>query len=65
MNDVDRVKVPMSNTLGISLPVNIGATDLALEFWMRFVPGENNSGPCTEGNDTWINLRRVVWPNRN
>lgn len=52
--DIDRVKIPISNTQGISLPVNIGATDFTIEFWMRFVPGENTSGPCTEGEDTWI-----------
>jgi hypothetical protein len=53
--DIDRVKIPLSNTLGISLPVNIGATDLTLEFWLRFSFDENDSGPCTEGEDTWIN----------
>jgi len=52
--DVDRVKIPMSNAVGISLPVNIGATDFTLEFWLRFAPGENTSGPCQEGEDTWI-----------
>ncbi|WP_376792339.1 DUF4832 domain-containing protein [Thermoflexus sp.] len=52
--DIDRVKIPMSNTLGISLPVNIGATDFTIEFWLRFTSGENNSGPCVEGEDTWI-----------
>jgi hypothetical protein len=52
--DIDRVKIPMSNTLGISLPVNIGASDFTLEFWLRFASGENHSGPCTAGEDTWI-----------
>ena len=45
----------MSNTLGVSLPVNIGATDFTLEFWLRFNAGENTSGSCTEGEDAWIN----------
>ncbi len=53
--DIDRVKIPMSNTLGTSLPVNIGATDFTIEFWLRFNAGENNSGPCQEGQDAWIN----------
>ncbi len=53
--DIDRVKIPVSNTLGASLPVNIGATDFTIEFWLRFAPGENNSGMCTEGEDAWIN----------
>jgi hypothetical protein len=53
--DIDRVKIPMSNTLGISLPVNIGASGLhpgvlaALCFRAR-----TTSGPCTAGEDTWI-----------
>lgn len=55
VNDIDRVKIPMSNTIGASLPVNIGAGDFTIEFWMRYSPGENNSGACTEGSDTWIN----------
>jgi hypothetical protein len=54
-NDIDRVKIPMSNTLGASLPVNIGATDFTIEFWLRFQPGQNTSGPCQEGGDNWIN----------
>ncbi|MGQ9490412.1 MAG: LamG domain-containing protein, partial [Anaerolineae bacterium] len=53
--DIDRVKIPMSNTLGVSLPVNIGATDFTLEFWLRFNAGENTSGACAEGEDAWIN----------
>lgn len=54
-NDIDRVKIPMGNSSGISLPVNVGAADFTLEFWLRFAPGENGSGLCTEGQDTWIN----------
>jgi hypothetical protein len=54
-NDIDRVKIPMSNTLGASLPVNIGATDFTIEFWLRFQPGQNTSGPCQEGGDNWTN----------
>lgn len=52
--DIDRLKIPMSTPLDVSLPVNIGAADFTLEFWLRFASGENNSGSCTEGNDTWI-----------
>jgi hypothetical protein len=53
--DIDRVKIPMSNTAGLSLPVNIGATDFTIEFWLRFQAGQNTSGPCQEGGDNWIN----------
>ncbi len=50
---MDRVKVPL--VVGShSLPVNVGVGDLTIEFWIRFNPGENTSGPCTEGTDTWI-----------
>jgi len=52
-NDIDRVKIPVASG-NTSLPVNIGATDFTIEFWLRFAPGENNSGTCTEGQDTWI-----------
>jgi Laminin G domain. len=45
----------MSNTLGASLPVNIGATDFTIEFWLRFQAGQNPSGPCQESGDNWIN----------
>ena len=52
--DIDRVKIPMQNPSGVSLPVNVGAADFTLEFWLRFAADANNSGPCTEGTDTWI-----------
>jgi len=55
VNDIDRVKIPMSNTVGASLPVNIGAGDFTIEFWLRHAPGENTSGACSEGGDNWIN----------
>lgn len=54
VNDIDRVKIPLVSG-STALPVNIGATDFTLEFWMRFAPNENQSGPCNEENDTWIN----------
>lgn len=52
-NDIDRVKIPVVSG-STSLPVNIGATDFTIEFWLRFAPGKNNSEPCAEGEDTWI-----------
>lgn len=52
--DIDRVKIPVVSATGTSLPVNVGATDFTIEFWLRFVSGENTSGPCREGEDTWI-----------
>lgn len=53
-NDIDRVKIPLLNSSGSSLPVNVGAADFTIEFWLRFSPGENNSPACSEGEDNWI-----------
>ncbi|MCX7855856.1 MAG: hypothetical protein N2556_07785, partial [Anaerolineae bacterium] len=37
--DIDRVKIPIRSAHGASLPVNVGATDFTIEFWVRFAPG--------------------------
>ncbi len=50
--DVDRVKIPLDAP---HRPVDVGATDFTIEFWMRALPGDNGSGPCVAGQDTWIN----------
>ncbi|MFQ3682964.1 LamG-like jellyroll fold domain-containing protein, partial [Roseiflexus sp.] len=50
--DVDRVKIPLDAP---HRPVDVGATDFTIEFWMRTLPGDNGSGPCVAGQDTWIN----------
>ena len=44
-NDIERVKTQIINTLGTSLPVNIGAIDFTIEFWLRFQPGHNTRVP--------------------
>ena len=49
--DIDRVKIPLDAP---ARPADIGATDFTLEFWMKANPGENGSGPCSPGNDSWI-----------
>ena len=50
--DVDRVKIPLDAP---HRPVDVGATDMTIEFWMRALPGANASGPCVVGQDAWIN----------
>ena len=50
--DVDRVKIPLDAP---PRPVDVGATDFTIEFWMRALPGANASAPCVAGQDTWIN----------
>jgi concanavalin A-like lectin/glucanase superfamily protein len=47
--DIDRVKIPLEDR-----PVNIGATDTTVEWWMRANPGENPTAPCTPGEFNWI-----------
>lgn len=49
--DADRVKIPLDAP---HRPVDVGAADFTLEFWMRAMPGANPSGACTAGADTWI-----------
>jgi hypothetical protein len=47
--DVDRVKISLENR-----PVNVGATDTTIEWWMRANPGENPTIACWPGEDNWI-----------
>jgi hypothetical protein len=51
--DVNRVKLRMTD-LSSGPPVNIGAQDFTLEWWMRALPGENSASvvPCGSG-DGW------------
>jgi hypothetical protein len=49
--DLDRVKISLDNP---ARPVDAGAADFTLEFWMKALPGENGSPACTSGSDTWI-----------
>ncbi len=55
--DIDRVKIRIDAP---ERPADIGATDFTIEFWMRAVPGENNSGACTGGGDNWINGNTII-----
>ena len=50
-NQIDRVKIPIDP----DVPVDVGATDFTIEFWMRAPPGENNASPCNAGpTNNWI-----------
>lgn len=58
VNDIDRVKIqvddPTNNNPGP--PVDVGATDFTLEFWMRANASENTAGAVSCGaNVSWIN----------
>ncbi|NJN98433.1 MAG: hypothetical protein HC875_32270 [Anaerolineales bacterium] len=58
-DDLDRVKIPLD------APVNIGAEDFTLEWWLKANPGDNQSGACGLGNDNWITgniiFDRDIW----
>jgi hypothetical protein len=49
--DQDRVKIPLEDR-----PVNIGATDLTIEWWMRAYAAENSASAerCRPGVENWI-----------
>ncbi|MBK8258929.1 MAG: LamG domain-containing protein [Polyangiaceae bacterium] len=64
VQDIDRVKIqvdklPPDNTPGP--PVDVGATDFTIEFWMRAAAGDNTAAPVDCGaNVAWINGNIVV-----
>src|SRR5581483_1970624 len=50
--DIDRVKIPLD---GPPRPVDVGATDFTLEWWMKALPGDNAVGQATcDAADGWI-----------
>ncbi|GAG14877.1 unnamed protein product, partial [marine sediment metagenome] len=51
VDDIDRVKIPLNDP---ARPVDLGATDFTLEWWMKANPGENNAGSCTPGAENWV-----------
>lgn len=50
--DIDRVKIALDNP---RRPVDIGAGDFTMEWWMKADLAENGSGTCTPGGDGWRN----------
>lgn len=57
-DDVDRVKVPIDDpaTDDPGPPVDVGAEDFTIEWWMRAERSDNTAGPveCGSGNYNWI-----------
>ncbi len=50
--DIDRVKIPLDAP---PRPVDVGATDFTLEWWMKAAPGDNAAGQATcDAADGWI-----------
>ncbi|MGH2621689.1 MAG: carboxypeptidase regulatory-like domain-containing protein, partial [Anaerolineales bacterium] len=48
--DLDRVKIRIDPPV----PADIGGVDFTLEWWMKAVPGENDSAGCATGGDNWF-----------
>jgi hypothetical protein len=55
--DIDRVKIPLLDPSTLNpRPVNIGATDFTIEFWIKGAQMDNPTVPCTTGligKDAW------------
>jgi uncharacterized repeat protein (TIGR01451 family) len=56
-DDIDRVKIRLDAP---ARPIDVGAGDFTLEFWLKALPGENGSGACAAGGDNWIYGNIVV-----
>lgn len=57
VDDIDRVKIPIDdpNTDLPGPPVDVGATDFTIEFWMRAYADENPTSAVSCGeNENWI-----------
>ncbi len=51
VNDIDRVKIPIDP----HRPVDVGATDFTIEWWMKALPGENASNAVQCNTESgWI-----------
>ena len=59
---LDRVTVLLNDP---HRPVDVGAGDFTVEWWMKANLAENTSGSCSEGKDNWIFgnilLDRDIW----
>jgi lysophospholipase L1-like esterase len=52
-NQIDRVKIRLDAP---ARPVDVGAGDFTIEWWMKAAPGANASSmPCSAAKDSWIN----------
>ncbi len=54
--DIDRVKIPLSSTT----TANVGATDFAIEFWIKGAVADNTATGCATGTDAWRNGNVVI-----
>ncbi len=71
-NDIDRVKIQVDDPANSNPgpPVDVGAADFTLEWWLKSAPAENNAGATTCGSGNgWVHgntiLDRSRWDNDN
>jgi hypothetical protein len=50
VDDIDRVKIPLDAP---ARPVDIGADDFTLEWWMKAYPEDNTTNGCTSADGAW------------
>lgn len=56
--DADRVKIRVNNP---ATPIDVGATDFTIEWWMKTNSGDNRSTTnCSTSNDSWINGNIII-----
>jgi len=63
VDDIDRVKIRVDDpaTVEPGPPVDVGATDFTIEFWMRALAGENAAGSITCGaTNLWITGNIII-----
>ncbi len=68
VNDIDRVKIPIDDPQNNDPgpPVDVGAEDFTIDFWMRAEAANNTAGPIDDGGDErWVTgniiIDRDIW----
>ena len=52
--DHDRIKILVDNPSTGGLPVDVGAADMTIEWWMHALTVDNQSPTCSPGGDNWM-----------
>jgi len=61
--DIDRVKIQIDNPTNSNPgpPVDVGAADFAIEWWMKATPGENSTSAVSCGsNNNWVHGNTIL-----
>ena len=63
VGDIDRVKIRIDEPADAlpGPPIDVGAADFTIEFWMRALASENQAGPVACGaSNSWINGNIII-----